>query len=282
MITEHICSSIQRKSLLYKSRVEYGSWTINHVEGCKHGCRFPCYAFMMSKRFGRVSTYEEWLRPKIIENSIDLLKKEFKKYKDIDYIHLSFMTDPFMYNSDSGELVPEIKELTLEIIKLINSKGIRVTVLTKGLYPDDLLENKNFSLNNEYGVTLVSLNEDFRKEYEPYTTPYEDRLLSLYKLHRAGFKTWVSIEPYPGPDMDYTAFRIEDLLHEIKFVDKLIFGKMNYNSLAGNYPFYEDIARKVINFCRRNNILLHIKEKTPLHKSNSSDLFRDVVYRSST
>ncbi|GAH64958.1 unnamed protein product [marine sediment metagenome] len=42
--------SVIRKSLLYKSGVEYADFCINHVEGCSHGCRFPCYAMMMKKK----------------------------------------------------------------------------------------------------------------------------------------------------------------------------------------------------------------------------------------
>ncbi|MCX7911219.1 MAG: radical SAM protein, partial [Endomicrobia bacterium] len=45
---------MERKSLLYKTEVEYGDWTINHIIGCKHGCKFPCYAMMMAKKFGWV------------------------------------------------------------------------------------------------------------------------------------------------------------------------------------------------------------------------------------
>src|SRR5574344_1031586 len=51
---------IKRKSLLYKTKVEYGDFTVNHVLGCSHGCLFPCYAFNMAKRFGHVKTYKEW------------------------------------------------------------------------------------------------------------------------------------------------------------------------------------------------------------------------------
>ena len=47
-------SYISRSSLLYKSKVEYADFCINHVEGCSHGCTFPCYAFMMAKRFGKI------------------------------------------------------------------------------------------------------------------------------------------------------------------------------------------------------------------------------------
>ena len=48
---------IQRKSMLYKTGVEYGDYTLNFVQGCAHGCRYPCYAFLMKKRFGQVKTY---------------------------------------------------------------------------------------------------------------------------------------------------------------------------------------------------------------------------------
>ena len=51
--------SMGRKSLLYKTGVEYGDYTINHVQGCSHGCMYPWYAFMMARRFGKVKNYNE-------------------------------------------------------------------------------------------------------------------------------------------------------------------------------------------------------------------------------
>lgn len=51
---------MERKSILYKTGVEYGDYTMNHVLGCSHGCKYPCYAFLTAKRFGKVTTYEEW------------------------------------------------------------------------------------------------------------------------------------------------------------------------------------------------------------------------------
>jgi len=44
--------TIKRKSLLYKSQVEYADYSLNHVLGCSHGCKYPCYAFMLKKRAG--------------------------------------------------------------------------------------------------------------------------------------------------------------------------------------------------------------------------------------
>ena len=89
---------IQRKTLIYKTEVEYGDYTMNHVLGCSHGCHYPCYAFLQKKRFGDVKSYEDWCEPAIVENTLDLLKEELPRYKDkIQMLHLCFTTDPFMY-----------------------------------------------------------------------------------------------------------------------------------------------------------------------------------------
>jgi DNA repair photolyase len=73
---------------------------------------------------------------------------------------------------------PEIKNFSLQSIKLINQYGIKCSVLTKGTLPLELCEH---SKNNDYGITLVSLIEDFRREMEPGAAPYTDRISSLKK-----------------------------------------------------------------------------------------------------
>lgn len=274
-------SYIRRKSLLYKSEVDYGGWTINHVVGCMHGCKFPCYAFMMAKRFGWVKDYNDWRHPKIVKNALELLDKELKTKKEkINVVHLSFMTDPFMYDFDSGEIIPEVKEMTLRIIKKLNSYGIRVSTLTKGLYPKDLL-SKDFSNNNEYGITLVSLNAKFKEEFEPFSSSYTERINSLKSLSKKGKRTWVSMEPYPTPNLDSNASQIEDVLEKISFVDKIIFGKLNYNvkstKFENNNKFYSEMSKKVISFCNRNNIKYHIKTGTPGHKEGTEKVLREKV-----
>ena len=150
--------TVERKSLLYKSEVEYADFCINHVEGCAHGCTFPCYAMNLAKRFGRIKTYQDWLKPKLVSNALEILDKEIPKYKDqIKFVHLCFMTDPFMYG------FPNVEDLTLKIIERLNKDNIKATVLTKGVYPKALINTKKYGANNEYGITLVSLNEDFKK-----------------------------------------------------------------------------------------------------------------------
>ena len=113
---------VTRKSLLYRSKVEYADYCINHVEGCSHGCKFPCYAFNLAKRFGKVKTHEQWMRPKLVKNALELLDKEIPKYKDeIKVVHLCFMTDPFMYKQK------KVEQMTLKIIEKLNKNIFRIT-----------------------------------------------------------------------------------------------------------------------------------------------------------
>lgn len=238
---------ITRKTLLYKSRVEYSDYCINHVQGCAHGCKFPCYALNMSKTFGTVKTYEDWIQPKLVENALELLDKEIPKYKDkIKFVHLCFSTDPFMYN------YPEVSEMSLKIIEKLNANGIKVHSLTKGIYPVELTDKRRFSLDNEYGITLISLDESFRQRFEPFTAPYGERVNGIKTLHNAGLKTWVSIEPYPTPNI--IEQNLEEITNQISFVDKIVFGRLNYNKLVSqfknNKQFYENCINFLANFCQ--------------------------------
>lgn len=248
---------IKRKSLLYRSNVEYADFSLNYVEGCAHGCLFPCYAMQMAKRFGKVRTYADWIKPKLVENALQLLDKEIPKYANqINFVHLCFMTDPFMYK------YKEVKDMTLKIIKKLNMYKIKCTVLTKGVYPKILADKQKYGRLNEYGITLVSLNNKFKRSFEPYSASYTDRIKSLKYLHSKGLKTWVSIEPYPTPNLDGNQDLMK-LLNKIRFVDKIVFGKLNYNVATSQFKdnnlFYEKCAKNILKFCKDKSIDCHIK-----------------------
>lgn len=241
---------------MYRSKVEYADFCINHVEGCSHGCRFPCYAMLMAKRFGKISSYDEWCKPKLVENAIEILDKEIPRYQaEINFVHLCFTTDPFMYG------YPEVGEMTLKIIQKLNENRIKSTVLTKGIYSKDLKDKTKYGEDNEYGITLVSIDNHFKKKFEPFSAPYSARIKSLRYLHDAGLKTWVSIEPYPTPNLvEQNLFEVLDV---ISFVDHIIFGKLNYNTVSSSFKdneyFYEKCAEEVTNFCKERGIFYHIK-----------------------
>lgn len=248
--------TITRKSLLYQTGVEYGDYTMNHIQGCAHGCRYPCYAFLMKKRFGQIEDYDTWLEPLLVSNTLELLDREIPKLRDkIQSVQLCFTTDPFMHG------YPEVSAMSIAAIRRLNEAGIKCTTLTKGLLPIALAE---FSRENEYGITLITLDETYREQMEPGAVSCTERLAALRALHDAGCKTWVSIEPYPTPNM------VEQDLHEIleavSFVDRIIFGRTNYSKVANSYEghkhFYNDCAAEVISFCKERGIDYHIKAKT--------------------
>lgn len=245
-----------RKSMLYKTGVEYGDYTMNHVLGCSHGCKYPCYAFLMAKRFGKVHTYEDWCSPVLVSNTLELLDKEIPRLKHkIQSVQLCFTTDPFMYG------YPEVIEMSMAAIRKLNAAGIKCTALTKGLLP---LELANYSPENEYGITFISLDEGYRERMEPGAAPYANRLAALRALHDAGCKTWVSIEPYPTPNL--IRQELMDILEAVSFTDRIIFGRTNYSKDISAYPahraFYNQEAQRVIDFCVQREIAYHIKDGT--------------------
>jgi DNA repair photolyase len=249
-----------RKSLIYKTGVEYGDYTLNHVQGCAHGCRYPCYAFTMAKRFGKVKTYEEWCKPQIVENTLELLDKELIRYRNhIQKLHLCFTTDPFMYD------YPEIAELSMEVLRRANAQGVLCSVLTKGILPQELVD---LPMQNEYGVTLVSLDDDFIQEYEPHAAPIVERLDALRYLHERGCSTWVSIEPYPTPNM--IEQDLGEILEAVSFTDNIIFGRLHYNKIVSEYKehqkFYNACAYQVMYFCQEHGIHFHIKNGTQVNE----------------
>ena len=69
------------------------------------------------------------------------------------------------------------------------------------------------------------------------------------------------MEPYPTPNLieqDLAA-----LLKVVSFVDKIIFGRTNYNTEVSHYHglknFYNDCVATVIAFCESYGIDYHIK-----------------------
>ncbi len=253
---KEVAGYIERKSMLYKTDVEYGDYTMNHVQGCAHGCNYPCYAFLMAKRFGKVKNYDDWLKPYLVSNTLELLDKEIPKLKNkIKMVQLCFTTDPFMYEYD------EIKKMSLSSIIKLNDADIPCSILTKGILPKELAD---YSKDNIYGITLVSLSKEFHDNYEPFSANVKKRIKALQDLHEKGCRTWVSIEPYPTPNI--VEQKIIEILNKICFVDRIVFGRANYNKTVSSYnnhkAFYNEQAQIVIDFCKKNKIDFHIKTGT--------------------
>jgi len=240
--------TVRRKSLLYRSGL--GFWCLNHVQGCAHGCRYPCYASLMARRYGRAKDEADWRRPRRVENAVELLERELSRRRErLDVVHLCLTTDPFMFG------YPEVAATSLALVARLNAHGVRASVLTKGLLPMELA-GERFDRRNVLGISLVSLDEGFRRRFEPGAAPYAERIAALGRLHAAGCRTLVHVEPYPTPNI--VKQDVRSLLEAVAFVDELYFGGWNYSPLAGAYgdrdAFYREQARIVRAFCRETRI----------------------------
>jgi DNA repair photolyase len=240
--------TVRRKSLLYRSGL--GFWCLNHVHGCAHGCRYPCYASLLARRYGRAKDEADWRRPRLVENAVELLERELGRRRErLDGVHLCLTTDPFMFG------FPEVEAASLDLVERLNAHGVRASVLTKGILPPDLAHAR-YDRRNVLGISLVSLDEAFRERFEPGAAPYHDRIAALERLHAAGCRTLVHVEPYPTPNV--VEQDVRPLLEAVAFVDELYFGGWNYSALAGacagRDAFYREQGRIVRDFCREHRI----------------------------
>ena len=88
-------------------------------------------------------------------------------------------------------------------------------------------------------------------------------------LKEQGYKTWISIEPFPTPNIH--SQDLTDILEAVSFADKIIFGRLHYNKKVSEFKnhkeYYNQCAEKVIHFCVKNNIEYHIKKGTISERS---------------
>lgn len=239
---------VRRKSLLYKSGL--GFWCVNHVQGCAHACKYPCYAYLMARHYGRAKDDADWSHPRLVENAVELLERQLtRKRGRIEVVHLCLTTDPFMAG------YPEVTALSLALIERLNAHGVRASVLTKGILPAELA-GAQFDRANTLGISLVSLDEHFRRRFEPGAAPYRERIAALESLHAAGCRTLVHMEPYPTPNI--VRQEVGPLLEAVAFVDELYFGGWNYSPLPGApaeaEAFYRSQGRIVRAFCDQHRI----------------------------
>jgi len=217
--------------------------------GCSNACLY-CFVPRFTRR--RRDACEVRLPQK---PPVDLVRHQlehqwrfhFAKGHEEIGVFLSFLTDPFL---------PKISWETENLLEmLLLEYGFTTATLSKlGCSP---------LRGIRHGMTLVSLDDAFWRQFEPNTTSPLTRLGVLKTLEREDEYAWVSMEPYPTSAI-YKQ-RIEDLLEEFNFVDLIVFGKWNYSKLASTEQARKEYAENVqvlTDFCKSNNIRLHVKSDT--------------------
>lgn len=118
------------------------------------------------------------------------------------------------------------------------------------LYTLDFPENIiDLDKSNEFGISLISLDEESRREHEPNSASYLERISCLKDLHDNGFKTFVNINIHP--EIRLHNKDLNQLLKITSFVDRILIGKSSsdINSIAFNE--YQNI---IVDYCNENYI----------------------------
>lgn len=229
-------------------------YACNVALGCPNDCTY-CYGPLATRR-----SRADWLDMKLPKRKpCELVQEQLTKismkyplrFLNTEGFFLSFLTDPFH---------PLNQQNTNDLITFLmsGSSHHRLATLSKLGIAD--VEYAGVRA----GVSIASLDEDFRKMFEPNTALLKARLRMLCVANQRGY-SWVSLEPYPCSEIWKQP--LEPLLEELKFwgINLIVFGKWNYDSRArterARIEYAEDI-RIVTDFCKSNNIGLHIKSET--------------------
>ena len=197
---------IERKSMLYKTGVEYGDYTINFVQGCAHGCKYPCYAFSLKKRFGQVKIYEEWLKPYLVSNTIEILDREIPRLKD-------------KIQKISNE-VREIGEITERSVQAAQIQRVNSMIVGLAQYLQPSICSHAFhAIDRRINNTALAVwKRRFPKQYNKYQIPLE-MLCNLPHRHE-GYKSKTFAVPIEGEWFGITYAFITHSKYESKPFDQ--------------------------------------------------------------
>lgn len=224
-------STTTAKSVLVKSKLPASDYVANPYSGCPHRCRY-CYASFMKRLTGHIEEWGTYLDVKEYDSC------KIPKALGSKTVLLSSVTDP--YNPY------EVKfHKSRDILKLLVHSDAHVEILSKS----DLMVN-DIDLLKEFrdlsvGISLNTLDDDFRKDMEPGAPSVKRRLKALEKLHSAGIPTYLFISPIFPYLTDIRAI----LKATAGNIDKVCFENLNLRGsakkeilgyIAERYPQYLD------------------------------------------
>lgn len=183
---------------IYKPKgkaAEYSTWACNFYVGCSNGCTY-CY---LKKGRGKATlggdfpTLKKCFKDE--SHALEIFKKEVAANLDELRKHglfFSFTTDP---------MIEDTYRLTLHAIGVCMSYFIPVKVLTKSTpFLNNIYEKAILYDWNEQKIA-IGFTITWHDELEPNASNNIFRVQAMANYHKAGFKTFASIEPI----IDFTA-----------------------------------------------------------------------------
>jgi DNA repair photolyase len=174
--------SVPCKSAISKSSLPGLNYTFNPYLGCQHGCLY-CYVPDILRH---CALPPEWGREVMVkEGVLRLLASDLRRLKP-GTVGVSTVTDPY-------QPAERTHCLTRQALSILRDSGFQVSVQTKSA-----LVARDFDLMKgrfELGMTITSMDDDFRRLFEPSASPPEERASTLEEASSRGIKTWIFYGP---------------------------------------------------------------------------------------
>ena len=174
-------NEVTAKQVLVKSNLPASDYVANPYVGCTHNCRY-CYASFMKRFTGHTEEWGTFLDVKSYERTTLPRNLTGKT------VLLSSVTDP--YNP-----YERTYHKSRELLEMLSRTDANVEILSKSdlmLHDIELLKKMP---RLTVGISLCTLDDEFRRLMEPGAPSVERRLHALSELHKAGIATYLFISP---------------------------------------------------------------------------------------
>jgi DNA repair photolyase len=187
-----IVREIECKSILTKSGIEGVDYALNPYVGCAHGCVY-CYATFMKRFTGHKEEWGTFVDVKV--NAAEVLARQMRRAKTSassveprGNIVSGTVTDPY-------QPLEREYEITRTCLEVLTDYDFPVSILTKSdlvLRDLDLFRRLK---DVEVGFTIITLDEEVQRFFEPCSSPASARVAALAELAGAGVRTWAFCGP---------------------------------------------------------------------------------------
>ena len=222
---------IECKTLLHHHDTGYlpYHWDVNIYRGCAHSCPY-CFARYSHEYLGYRDPLDFEQRILVKVNAPQVLDRELGSAKwRGELVNLSGVSDPYQPAEKKFGLTRQVLEVMLKH-RNPTILGTKSDLILRDL---DLLSRLSETTFCCVAVTITTLDEDLRKQLEPFSPPASRRIDVLKKLKEAGVATGLLATPI-FPYLTDNQHSLEDLVRTAAEcdVDFFVAGVLSLKSSA--------------------------------------------------
>jgi DNA repair photolyase len=229
--------------------LEYSPLAVSWYRWCFFRCKY-CFVPQYTH-----SPTGQQLPPFPRKEAMHLLDKdcrELEKAGDTREILASFTTDPYQPIDDKFRL-------TRKAIQIFHRYNRPYSILTKAGQDStrdfDIMEQRPDLAR--YATTLTLTDPEDMKIWEPYASPWQERVNALKEAKGRGIRTWASVEPIISP-----AQSLYLIAETMGSVDQYRIGIMNHGGPEVSVKDLQQFLRHATALLETHNIDFMIKKDT--------------------